>query len=208
MGRHRRSGPGYDPRSDRFPDISAGDTLSGPFAQAWSDGALRMSRGEGIWYARRQDVHRRHQHRRRRARPQGPRQRLGVGARPGHAAAAARCSSAATSSPHTIPTTSPSARAAAWCCARTAARVRTDYGPGARLVGLTRAGESFHLAKNNVELTSTQIANAGKPIAEGDYRDSEFCGACWSPNGRTLFVNIQTPGITVAITGPWERGSL
>ena len=34
-----------------FPDISAGETLSGPFAQAWSAGALRMSRGEGIWYS-------------------------------------------------------------------------------------------------------------------------------------------------------------
>ena len=25
---------------------------------------------------------------------------------------------------------------------------------------------------------------------------------------RSLFVNIQTPGITFAITGPWERGLL
>ncbi len=34
---------------------------------------------------------------------------------------------------------------------------------------------------------------------------SEFCGACFSPDGKTLFVNMQTPGITFAITGPWER---
>ena len=33
-----------------------------------------------------------------------------------------------------------------------------------------------------------------------DYRDSEFCGACWDPTGRTLFVNMQSPGITFAIT--------
>lgn len=33
---------------------------------------------------------------------------------------------------------------------------------------------------------------------------SEFCGACFSPDGSILFVNIQEPGITVAIRGPWE----
>jgi secreted PhoX family phosphatase len=83
-----------------------------------------------------------------------------------------------------------------------------QYGPGARLIGLTRGGESYYLAKNNIELTSTQVANAGKTVAEGDHRGNEFCGACWSPDGRTLFVNIQTPGITFAITGPWLNGSL
>jgi uncharacterized protein len=35
---------------------------------------------------------------------------------------------------------------------------------------------------------------------------SEFAGACWSPNGRWFFVNIQGNGVTYAITGPWERG--
>ena len=34
---------------------------------------------------------------------------------------------------------------------------------------------------------------------------SEFCGACFSPDGSTLFVNVQEPGFTYAITGPWER---
>lgn len=33
---------------------------------------------------------------------------------------------------------------------------------------------------------------------------SEFAGACFSPDGSTLFVNIQTLGLTLAITGPWE----
>jgi secreted PhoX family phosphatase len=34
---------------------------------------------------------------------------------------------------------------------------------------------------------------------------SEFAGATFSPDGTTLFVNAQTPGITFAITGPWRR---
>ena len=37
-------------------------------------------------------------------------------------------------------------------------------------------------------------------------RCGEFAGATFSPDGRWLFVNIQSPGITLAITGPWERG--
>ncbi|NNE92243.1 MAG: DUF839 domain-containing protein, partial [Verrucomicrobiales bacterium] len=32
---------------------------------------------------------------------------------------------------------------------------------------------------------------------------SEFAGACISPDGKTMFVNIQTPGATYAITGPF-----
>lgn len=34
---------------------------------------------------------------------------------------------------------------------------------------------------------------------------SEFAGACFSPDGTTLFVNMQGPGYTFAITGPWHR---
>ena len=30
-------------------------------------------------------------------------------------------------------------------------------------------------------------------------------GPAFTPDGEVLFVNIQTPGITLAITGPWER---
>ncbi|MGV3577886.1 alkaline phosphatase PhoX [Brevundimonas sp.] len=35
--------------------------------------------------------------------------------------------------------------------------------------------------------------------------NSEFAGAVMSPDGSTLFVNIQYPGITYAIRGPWGR---
>ncbi len=36
------------------------------------------------------------------------------------------------------------------------------------------------------------------------YRDNaELAGACFSPDGGTLFVNIYWPGVTLAINGPW-----
>ena len=34
---------------------------------------------------------------------------------------------------------------------------------------------------------------------------SEFTGPTFTPDGKILFVNIQSPGITLAITGPWSR---
>jgi secreted PhoX family phosphatase len=40
-------------------------------------------------------------------------------------------------------------------------------------------------------------------VADNAYSDSELAGACFSPDGDTLFVNIQYPGLTLAITGPW-----
>ena len=40
-------------------------------------------------------------------------------------------------------------------------------------------------------------------VANNAYSDSELAGVCFSPDGKTLFVNIQYPGMTVAITGPW-----
>jgi len=37
---------------------------------------------------------------------------------------------------------------------------------------------------------------------------AEFAGANWSPDGNWLFANIQDPGHTYAITGPWQDGAL
>ena len=54
------------------------------------------------------------------------------------------------------------------------------------LRGITPEGKIYTLAHNNY---------AG---------DAELCGACFAPNHPTLFVNIQWPGITLAITGPWK----
>jgi secreted PhoX family phosphatase len=36
-------------------------------------------------------------------------------------------------------------------------------------------------------------------------RNGEFCGVCFSPDGKTMFVNVQTPGFTFAVTGPWRE---
>jgi hypothetical protein len=73
-----------------------------------------------------------------------------------------------------------------------------EDGAGTNYVrGLTRSGSVFDLVGNN--------ANT-----------SEWAGACFSPQGRTLFVNMQgstttgssTLGATYAVWGPWEQGEL
>jgi secreted PhoX family phosphatase len=33
--------------------------------------------------------------------------------------------------------------------------------------------------------------------------ESELSGVCFSPDGKIMFVNIQYPGMTLAITGDW-----
>ncbi len=37
---------------------------------------------------------------------------------------------------------------------------------------------------------------------------SETAGVVFSPDGSWQFLNIQTPGIKLAITGPWHQGRL
>jgi len=89
--------------------------------------------------------------------------------------------------------------------------VEDAFGPGERLLGLTPGGETYIFAKNNVQLEPADLGAAGKStefIEPGDYRTDEWAGATFDPSGRVLFVNAQTPGITFAITGPWERGLL
>jgi secreted PhoX family phosphatase len=68
------------------------------------------------------------------------------------------------------------------------------------LKGVTTTGEIFTFARNAVDLD--------EPLHgfRGDYRGSEWAGACFSPDGRWLFVNVYDPGFTVAITGPWREG--
>ncbi len=66
------------------------------------------------------------------------------------------------------------------------------------LQGLTRDGEIF-------------------PFAQNILNNREFAGACFSPGGRTLFINLQgdissegpgNPSFTLGIWGPWGDGPL
>jgi hypothetical protein len=52
-------------------------------------------------------------------------------------------------------------------------------------------------------LIGLQTDGTQYPIADNAYTNSELAGVCFSPDGATLFVNIQERGMTVAITGPW-----
>ena len=79
--------------------------------------------------------------------------------------------------------------------------VLCEDGAGQNFVrGVTPDGMVFDLVSNNLN-------------------QLEWAGACWSPQGRTLFVNIQgstsprndstdLPSYTFAIWGPWENGVL
>ncbi|MES2788264.1 MAG: alkaline phosphatase PhoX [Planctomycetota bacterium] len=67
-----------------------------------------------------------------------------------------------------------------------------------RLQGLTPAGQLVQLAENNIVLK-----DGAHKLFKGDFRKEEWCGATFSPDGKWLFANLQTPGFTVAITGPW-----
>ena len=50
------------------------------------------------------------------------------------------------------------------------------------------------------------VTPAGQLYAIGRLRlQTELAGACFSADGRTLFVNIYSPGATLAITGPWGQ---
>jgi secreted PhoX family phosphatase len=54
------------------------------------------------------------------------------------------------------------------------------------LRGITPDGKIYTLARNRYS------------------GNSEMAGSCFAPSHSTLFVNIQNPGITLAISGPWD----
>lgn len=77
-----------------------------------------------------------------------------------------------------------------------------DGGGDEFLHGLTIDGRIFSFAQNNVKLRGERNG------LSGDFTGAEWAGPCYSPDGKWLFANIFEPGITVAITGPWQAGAL
>jgi secreted PhoX family phosphatase len=65
--------------------------------------------------------------------------------------------------------------------------IMCEDGPGEQfLVGVTSDGSLYKLGRNAIS-------------------GSELTGATFSPDGTTLFTNIQGNGLTLAIIGPWDR---
>jgi secreted PhoX family phosphatase len=57
-----------------------------------------------------------------------------------------------------------------------------------RVVGITPDGQVYVFARNRIS-------------------DGEFAGPTFSPDGNTFFVNIQNPGLTFAIWGPFQQSN-
>jgi hypothetical protein len=63
-------------------------------------------------------------------------------------------------------------------------------------------GVQKHYLDASGKLWDPTVPDDGKSAGDG-IGFSEFAGPCFSPDGTWLFVNIQVPGITCAITGDW-----
>ena len=72
------------------------------------------------------------------------------------------------------------------------------------LAGLTPEGEFFRFCQVNPKLRGSHL---GHDLADTALV-SEWAGATFSQDGQWLFVNIYSPGVTIAITGPWREGYL
>ncbi|GGT78525.1 alkaline phosphatase PhoX [Streptomyces coeruleorubidus] len=73
--------------------------------------------------------------------------------------------------------------------------VLAEDGEGvSHLFGATESGRTYPIARNDLNVGTEE---------EPEY--SEFAGVTFSPDGKTLYANIQDPGILLAITGPWKR---
>lgn len=76
----------------------------------------------------------------------------------------------------------------------------TSWTAGQSIAGVSREGELHKFCQvdpglavrwNGLDLRATA-------------RVSEWAGVCFSADGKWMFANIYNPGITVAITGPWD----
>lgn len=80
-----------------------------------------------------------------------------------------------------------------------------------RMVVLTNNGKIFTFATNLMDFSAGKLGPYTRPSGttfQGSLRANEWAGACFDRTGNWLFANVQTPGVTFAITGPWHRGSI
>ena len=171
------------------PDWGPGEASA--WVQASSKGAARMSRGEGAWYGNGVVYV---------VSTNGGPARQGQVFAYDPAAATFTCIFASPSAdvlnaPDNI------------CVSPRGGVVLCEDGSGREFLhGLTTDGQIFRFAENTVDLPDSYQATKGY---SGDFTGSEWCGATFDPkNGRWLFVSLQSPGITLAITGPWVNGPL
>lgn len=61
-----------------------------------------------------------------------------------------------------------------------------SFSPAAHVRCVTPEGKIFTLARNS-------------------NGQGEFAGGCFSPDGKWFFINLQTRGLTLAVTGPWGK---
>jgi uncharacterized protein len=73
--------------------------------------------------------------------------------------------------------------------------ILAEDGVGAsHVLSAVPGGPTYAVARNQLNIGTE---------AEPEY--SEFTGPTFSSDGKVLFVNIQTPGLTLAVTGPWSK---
>jgi secreted PhoX family phosphatase len=76
----------------------------------------------------------------------------------------------------------------------------TSYTAGQAIAGISKQGELHKFC-----LIDPNLAGSWNGIdLSAGIRNSEWAGACFSADGKWMFANIFDPGITVAITGPWD----
>jgi uncharacterized repeat protein (TIGR03803 family) len=73
---------------------------------------------------------------------------------------------------------------------------------GQHIAGFNAQDGLFAFCQVNPQLRATY---GGHDLGETAV-SSEWAGACFSADGQWMFVNLYSPGMTFAITGPWQEG--
>lgn len=76
------------------------------------------------------------------------------------------------------------------------------FGKGQYIAGFNAADGLFAFCQINPAL---RASFAGHDLSATAI-SSEWAGVCFSADGEWMFANVYAPGVTVAITGPWQNG--